>query len=107
MPQHIILLTGDTEFPFLSKALQDANPALTVRHANSSTALSEAMAQSNPQSARLLSFSTNIIVPASVLSALPGPSYNFHPGPQPIRVRIRTVLRSMTARPGSVRQCMK
>ena len=103
MPQHIILLTGDTEFPFLSKALQDANPALTVRHANSSTALSEAMAQSDPQSARLLSFSTNI----TVLSALPGPSYNFHPGPQPIRVRIRTVLRSMTARPGSVRQCIK
>ena len=81
MPQHIILLTGDTEFPFLSKAQQDANPALTVGHANSSTALSEAMAQSDPQSARLLSFSTNIIVPASVLSALPGPSYNFHPGP--------------------------
>ena len=75
------MLTGDTEFPFLSKALQDANPALNTRHANSQAALSAAMTQGDPASVRLLSFSTNVIVPAVVLNALPGPTNNFHPGP--------------------------
>lgn len=81
MPTHIVLLTGDTEFPFLSKGLRDANPALEVRHANSREALSEALSDCPPASVRLLSFSTNVIVPGALLNGLPGPAYNFHPGP--------------------------
>lgn len=81
MPARIILLTGDTEFPFLSKALMDANPSLEVLHANSAPALTDAMAKSDATAARLLSFSSNVIVPAAILNALQGPAYNFHPGP--------------------------
>ena len=81
MPARIILLTGDTEFPFLSKALQDANPSLDILHANSSSALAAAMGKSDAAALRLLSFSSNVIVPAEILSALPSPAYNFHPGP--------------------------
>ena len=81
MPKQIILLTGETELPFLSKALQAANGALDVLHANSATALARTMEKCDPLSVRLLSFSSNVIVPATMLSALPGPAYNFHPGP--------------------------
>ncbi len=81
MPKQIILLTGETELPFLSKALQAANGALDVLHANNTTALATALDDCDPASLRLLSFSSNVIVPAAMLSALPGPAYNFHPGP--------------------------
>jgi len=81
VPKQIILLTGDTEFPVLSKALLAANESLEVLHANSASALSQEMKSSDPGSVRLLSFSSNVIVPAAVLNALRGPAYNFHPGP--------------------------
>lgn len=81
MPKQIILLTGDTEFPFLSKALLASADTLDVLHANSTAALSRTMEICDPASVRLLSFSSNVIVPAAVLNALPGPAYNFHPGP--------------------------
>ena len=33
------------------------------------------------QNTRLVSFGSGVIVPAEILKALPGPAYNFHPGP--------------------------
>lgn len=83
MPKQIILLTGDTEFPFLSKALLASDDALEVLHANSTAALSRTVETFDPALARLLSFSSNVILPAVLLHALPGPAYNFHPGPHP------------------------
>jgi methionyl-tRNA formyltransferase len=81
MPKQIVLLTGDVEFPLLTKPLLAANETLEVLHANSVAALKLAIKKCDPRSVRLLSFSSNVIVPANLLNALPGPAYNFHPGP--------------------------
>ena len=34
-----------------------------------------------PKNIRVISFGSGVIVPAAILAALPGPAYNFHPGP--------------------------
>ena len=74
----IILLTGEAEAPALSGILRDHNPTLEVTVATTMSALGEAGAGAGT---RLLSFCSAIIVPGAWLAALPGPSYNFHPGP--------------------------
>ena len=83
MARQIILLTGETEFPLLSKGLLGANTGLELLHANSRSELTHAMERCDlaSRSVRLLCFSSNVIVPSAVLNALPGPAYNFHPGP--------------------------
>ncbi len=76
----IILLTGEAEAPALSSELRRHNPALDIVIAHDDADLVKAAEQFNTGT-RLLSFCTSVIVPASMLNALPGPAYNFHPGP--------------------------
>ena len=76
----IILLTGPGEAPFLAQVLTAYNPALEIVVASDAVGLASACTAGGPGT-RLLSFCSPVIVPAALLAALPGPSYNFHPGP--------------------------
>ena len=76
----IILLTSEVEAPVLTGILHGQNQALEIAVATTATALDKACAIAAPGT-RLLSFCSSVIVPAKLLAALPGPSYNFHPGP--------------------------
>jgi methionyl-tRNA formyltransferase len=80
MPDRIILLTGEVEAPHLSGILRQHNPALEVVHALDRDALIT-LANDGLAGARLVAFLTGVIVPETVLAALDGPAYNFHPGP--------------------------
>jgi len=80
MLSRIILLTGEVEAPILSGLLRDQNPALQVIAATSAESLAAA-AKTIDAGTRLLSFCSPVIVPGPLLASLPGPSYNFHPGP--------------------------
>ena len=77
---HIVLLTGEAEGPVLARALRAHNPALEVTVLRGRADLA-ALPRADLAQARLLSFCSPVIVPADVLAALPGPAYNFHPGP--------------------------
>jgi len=76
----IILLTGETEAPFLTEQLKAHNPALAVDSAANREALARLCDGAEPGT-RLISFCSPVIVPGAILTALPGPAYNFHPGP--------------------------
>ncbi len=75
----IILLTGEIEASILSQILCGYNPKLEISVASTRAALQE-IAPPEPGT-RLLSFCTPVIVPGAFLTQLPGPGYNFHPGP--------------------------
>jgi methionyl-tRNA formyltransferase len=85
MPHEIILLTGDVEGPHLAAALTAHNPSLHVNHVDGADSLRAALDLAGGAAAnagrRLVAFCTGIVVPPDVLDALPGPAYNFHPGP--------------------------
>lgn len=51
----------------------------TVAVASTLAALEDALAHGTD--CRLISFGSGVIVPAALLGRLPGPAYNFHPGP--------------------------
>ncbi len=76
----IILLTGEVEAPILADMLRGHNPALDVAVVTQAAHLEEAFASVTPGT-RLVSFCSAVIVPERLLAALPGPAYNFHPGP--------------------------
>ena len=80
MPQRLLLLTGSFEAGMLMPHLARQSAACVVRHVETLAALEQAILD-GPQSTRLLSFCTAVIVPARLLDLLPGPSYNIHPGP--------------------------
>ncbi|SEC66167.1 Formyl transferase [Bradyrhizobium erythrophlei] len=77
----IILLTGVVDQQFaLTELLRAHNPALSFRCA----VTAEDLAAIEPgvlREARLLAFTTGVIVPESILAALGHGAYNFHPGP--------------------------
>ncbi|MGY4472795.1 methionyl-tRNA formyltransferase [Bradyrhizobium sp. USDA 3364] len=77
----IILLTGVASQQFaLTELLKAHNPALSFRCA----VTAEELAAIEPEvlrEARLLAFTTSVIVPESILAALGHGAYNFHPGP--------------------------
>jgi methionyl-tRNA formyltransferase len=77
----IILLTGVASQQFaLTELLKAHNPALSFRCA----VTAEDLAAIEPEvlrGARLLAFTTSVIVPESILAALGHGAYNFHPGP--------------------------
>src|SRR5688572_22055354 len=77
---HIILMTGEAEAPILSQILRAYNPSLVVTTVTCTEHLGPACAAPAPGT-RLLSFCSAVIVPGDLLAALPGPAYNFHPGP--------------------------
>lgn len=60
--------------------LRAHNPGLDVLVVSDKAALEE-LSRAELSSTRLLAFCSPIIVPARLLDALPGPAYNFHPGP--------------------------
>jgi methionyl-tRNA formyltransferase len=76
----IILLTGAIEQPIFTSVLRAHNPRLTIIPV-------EALAQLNALQpnvlarARLIAYTTGIIVPANTLDQLGHGAYNFHPGP--------------------------
>lgn len=78
--RRIVLLSGETEGPVLSAILRSHDPSLTVDLLTSRDALTDATG-SDLTSCRLVSFCSPVIVPGEILGRLPGPAYNFHPGP--------------------------
>ena len=74
------MLTGEVEAPALADELHRHNASLDIVTAHDLPALTKA-AEKFESGTRLLSFCTPVIVPRHVLEALPGPAYNFHPGP--------------------------
>jgi len=76
----IVLLSGETEGPVLSAILRGHEAGLVVDLVSSLDALADA-AQGDLGDVRLVSFCSPVIVPGDILSRLPGPAYNFHPGP--------------------------
>jgi methionyl-tRNA formyltransferase len=76
----IVLLTGVVEHPVLASVLCGHNPRLTVLPVFTSDDLA-AVEVTVLQRARLIAFTTDVIVPQSVLDQLGYGAYNFHPGP--------------------------
>lgn len=83
MPEEIILLTGAIEGPHLAAILNRYNSTLRVLHTETADDLAAVVSSGAGQvpKRRLVAFCTGVVVPAVVLEALPGPAYNFHPGP--------------------------
>lgn len=81
MLKEIILLTGlEQQQQALSMLLREHNPQLTFRFALSADDL-EALDPATLDHARLVAFTTGVIVPPHILNALGYGAYNFHPGP--------------------------
>ncbi len=80
MPTEIILLTDANEASTLIPLLSDVAPGLSIVLVQTLDELHSACSTSH-ESRRLIAFCTPVIVPDSVLNALDGPAYNFHPGP--------------------------
>jgi methionyl-tRNA formyltransferase len=76
----IVLLTGAVEHPVLAPVLREHNPRLTVLPVSTSDELA-AVEITVLRRARLIAFTTNVIVPPNVLDQLGYGAYNFHPGP--------------------------
>lgn len=76
----IILLTGPVEQVALASVLRGHNPQLAVYPVTTSENLA-ALGADILHRARLIAFSSPVIVPPSVLAALGYGAYNFHPGP--------------------------
>ncbi|MGY4171919.1 methionyl-tRNA formyltransferase [Bradyrhizobium sp. USDA 4529] len=77
----IILLTGAANQQFaLTELLKAHNPALSFRCAVTADELA-AIEPEVLREARLLAFTTSVIVPEHILAALGHGAYNFHPGP--------------------------
>lgn len=80
MPGEIILLTGEREGPYLADHLKIHVPDLRVIHVSTRAALVDHFADAAPRR-RLLSFTTNVVVPGRIIDACECGAYNFHPGP--------------------------
>jgi hypothetical protein len=82
MIEQIFLLTDTLLLPDLAQTLLHANPALKVVHIETLDQLNiHCQSTGDLQTTRLLSFGSEIIVPATVLNKLHNGAYNFHPGP--------------------------
>ncbi len=76
----IVLLTGQVEQPVLSSLFLKHNPRLTIEPVETA----EHVAALQPEllrRARLIAFTTAVVVPPRVLDQLGYGGYNFHPGP--------------------------
>jgi methionyl-tRNA formyltransferase len=76
----VILLTGPVEQDALASALRGHNPQLAIYPVTTQEHLA-ALGADILRRARLIAFSSPVIVPPSVLAALGYGAYNFHPGP--------------------------
>lgn len=79
--QVIILLTGETEFPYLRDMVKEHNPDANILHAGTGRNLADRLDTLNGSPARLIAFCTDVIVPARQLQRLEGNCYNIHPAP--------------------------
>ncbi len=90
--KRIILLSGETEGPFLAAILRSHEANLQVDLASTKDEL-VAAAAGDLADTRLISFCSPVIVPADILARLPGPFLQFPPraaripGPIPQHVR--------------------
>jgi methionyl-tRNA formyltransferase len=75
----IILLTGPAEQSILASVLQGHNPQLTICPIETATELA-ALESKLLRCARLIAFTTAVVVPTKVLDQLGYGAYNFHPG---------------------------
>lgn len=80
MFDRIILLTGEVEQDVFAQALRAHNPRLKVLPVRTSADLA-AVDLKVLRQARLVGFTTDVIVPRTVLQRLGYGAYNFHPGP--------------------------
>ena len=76
----IVLLAQEADGDVLANVLREFNPRLQITIVPDKAAL-DALTLDTRGNARLISFCSSVIVPAAILNAFPGPSYNFHPGP--------------------------
>jgi methionyl-tRNA formyltransferase len=76
----IILLTGPAEHSVFTTLLRGHNPALNVVPVFTAADLA-AIESDWLRRARMISFTTDVIVPGAVLDQLGYGAYNFHPGP--------------------------
>lgn len=76
----LALLCPQEDARHLGALLAVANRELVVVTAADTAELERTVAQAGGVD-RIVAFRTNSIVPADLLSQVPGPSYNFHPGP--------------------------
>lgn len=76
----VVLLTGPGERSILSTRLAAFRPDLKIIAANSRADLL-ALDATTLANARLVAFTTSVIVPPAVLAELGHGAYNFHPGP--------------------------
>jgi methionyl-tRNA formyltransferase len=76
----LVVLTQPEFAAAVTRPLHAAVPGLAVQIAVTRDDLDKALAD-GVEDARLVSFGSGIIVSAAVLGRLPGPAYNFHPGP--------------------------
>jgi methionyl-tRNA formyltransferase len=80
MFDRIILLTGEVERDICASVLRGHNPRLKVLPVRTSDDLAAVDVQVLHR-ARLIAFTTDVIVPQIVLGRLGYGAYNFHPGP--------------------------
>lgn len=80
MPTEIILLCEMMDAGELTELLLQSNPRLSITHVETKDALVEHCAAAQ-EGQRLVAFCTLVIVPETILNALNGNAYNFHPGP--------------------------
>lgn len=78
--QRIILITQREFTDLVTQPLQTAAPGVRIEFAWTLDQLTESILR-DPAETRLISLGSDIIVPAELLNRLPGPAYNFHPGP--------------------------
>lgn len=78
--RRIVLLAGENEAPYLAAILRAHDARLNVDPVHTKNDLLAACA-GDLAGTRLVSFCSPIIVPGDILARMPGPSYNFHPGP--------------------------
>ncbi|MEQ8666194.1 MAG: formyltransferase family protein [Rhodospirillales bacterium] len=83
MIDNVVLLTGQTEGPYLAETLRFRHDGLNVLVVHDAVSLANAVAEllDAHRLFRLIAFSTDIIVPAEIIETLPTVGYNFHAGP--------------------------
>lgn len=76
----ILLLTGSIEAAALAGVLGIRGPSIDIRYVETLAEL-QALDAVTLARARLIAFSTDVIVPQAILDAVGYGAYNFHPGP--------------------------
>lgn len=76
----LIFLMKPIEAGFFTKSVRDLDPGIKIAIAGNRDQLAT-VARKAPPNTRLITFSTNVIVPTEILQSLDYNCINFHPGP--------------------------